>query len=149
VIKVLGRRCDKSPTLEEPLPGARGNYQTNGSTSELPPEIQQALIDRYGTRAEIVARIAAEQAELAEPLAPGVPAIGAEVIHAVRNEFARSPADFIVRRTAMSWKAPAAALSSAPEVARLMSNELGWDAEQERRELQSFIDHIKRLQCLT
>jgi glycerol-3-phosphate dehydrogenase len=149
VMKVLGRSCDKSPTLEEPLPGARGKYQTNGSTSKLPPEIQQALIARYGTRAEIVARIAAERAELAEPLAPGAPAIGAEVIHAVRNEFARSPGDFIVRRTAMSWKAPAAALGSAPEVARLMSHELGWDAEQERRELQSFIDYVKRLQCLT
>jgi glycerol-3-phosphate dehydrogenase len=148
VMKALGRSCDKSPTLEEPLPGARGNYQTNRSTSELPPEVQQALIARYGTRAEIVARIAAERAELAEPLAPGVPAIGAEVIHAVRDEFARSPADFIVRRTAMSWQAPAAALVSAPKVARLMSHELGWGAEHEQRELQSFVDNVKRLRYL-
>jgi glycerol-3-phosphate dehydrogenase len=148
VMKLVGRRHEKSPTLEEPLPGARGDYQTNGSIHELPRETQQALVARYGTRAEMVARIAAERVELAMPVAPNSPAIGAEVIHAVRNEFARSPADFIARRTAMTWKAPAAALESAPEVARLMSRELGWDAERERRELQSFVDYVKRLRCL-
>jgi glycerol-3-phosphate dehydrogenase len=127
------------------LPGARGGPQASGSMSELPPELRQVLIARYGSRAEIVARIAAERTELAQPLAPGSPAIGAEVIHAVRNEFARTLADFIARRTAMTWRAPAAALASAPEAARLMAQELGWDGERKRRELQSFDDNLNGL----
>ncbi|MBV8450894.1 MAG: FAD-dependent oxidoreductase, partial [Deltaproteobacteria bacterium] len=145
VMTMLGRSYGRSPTLAEPLPGARGGPQTSSAMGELPPELQRLLTARYGTRAEIVARIAAECAELAQPLAPGSPAIGAEVIHAVRNEFARSIADFIVRRTAMTWRAPLAVLSSAPQVARLMAQELGWDAEREQRELHSFVDHLNRL----
>ncbi|MBV8362081.1 MAG: glycerol-3-phosphate dehydrogenase/oxidase [Deltaproteobacteria bacterium] len=145
VMKTLGRSYERSPTLAEPLPGARGGSQASGSISELPPELRQILIARYGSRAEIVARIAAERVELAQPLAPGSPAIGAEVIHAVRNEFARTLADFIVRRTAMNWRAPAAALASAPEAARLMAQELGWDGEWKRRELQSLVDNLNRL----
>ncbi len=142
VMTMLGRTIEKSPTLTEPLPGARGLAPTRGSLGELPPELQQVLIARYGTRAEIVARIAAERSELAQRLAPETPAIAAEVIHAVRNEFARSVADFIARRTAMTWRAPAAALRSAPPVTRLMAQELGWDSERERRELELFVDYL-------
>ena len=140
VMKILRRGYEKSPTLVEPLPGARHTSPTRGAMRELPPELQEILIARYGTRAEIVARIAAERVELAQCLAAGAPAIEAEVIHAVRNEFARSLADFIARRTAMSWRAPAAALKSAPEVACLMARELGWSFERQRRELDSFLD---------
>ena len=145
VMKMLGHSYERSPTLAEPLPGARSGLHASGSMSELPPELRQVLIARYGSRAEIVARIAAERVELAQPLAPGSPAIGAEVIYAVRNEFARRLADFIARRTAMTWRAPAAALASAPEAACLMAQELGWDGERKRRELQSFVDNLNRL----
>jgi glycerol-3-phosphate dehydrogenase len=142
VMKMLRRGYEKSPTLAEPLPGARHTSPSGGSMRELPPELQQILLARYGTRAEIVARIAAERVELAQCLAAGAPAIAAEVIHAVRNEFARSLADFIARRTAMTWRAPAAALRSAPEVACLMARELGWSLERQRRELESFVDSL-------
>ena len=145
VMKILGRSYERSPTLAEPLPGARGGPQTSGLMSELPPELHQALIARYGSRAEFVARIAAERVELAQPLALDSPAIRAEVIHAVRNEFARTLADFIARRTAMTWRAPAAVLASALQVARLMAQELGWDTERECRELHSFVDHLNRI----
>ena len=126
------------------MPGARDGIHANRSISGLPPELQLALIARYGTRAEIVARIAAERAELSERLVPDSPVIAAEVIHAVRNEFARSLADFIARRTAMTWRAPAAALRSAPQVARLMAQELGWSEERQRHEMELFFDFLNR-----
>jgi glycerol-3-phosphate dehydrogenase len=141
VMGLLERRLQSSPTLTMPLPGARGNQQAD-STSELPPQVRQGLIERYGTRSQIVARIATECTELAQPLAPGSPAIAAEVIHAVRNEFARSLMDFIARRTAMTWQAPSAALASAPQVAQLMAQELGWSLEQQRCELESFFEYV-------
>ena len=142
LMKMLGRSYVKSPTLTEPLPG--DGIHANRSMSKLPPELQLALIARYGTRAEIVARIASERAELSERLVPDSPVISAEVIHAVRNEFARSPADFIARRTAMTWRAPAAALRSAPQVARLMAQELGWSEERQRHEMELFFDFLNR-----
>ena len=142
VMKLLGHSDRKPPTLTEPLPGARGKPQTAGPISQLPPELREALFARYGTRADAVARIVAERAELTEHLAPGSTAIAAEVVHAVRDEFARRPADFIARRTGMSWKAPAAAANSAAQVVRLMGYELGWPSERQHRELESFFDYL-------
>jgi glycerol-3-phosphate dehydrogenase len=104
----------------------------------LAPHRRRALLDRYGTRAGLVARIAGERPELAESLAPGASAIGAEVIYAVRNEFARTISDFIIRRTSMAWRAPAVARTSASAVARLMAQELSWSLERQRRELMAF-----------
>jgi glycerol-3-phosphate dehydrogenase len=143
-MKTLGRSYEKSPTLTEPLPGARGGIRAGGSMDELSPELQQGLVARYGTRAGIVARIADEGAELARSLAPESSVIGAEVIHAARNEFARSLADFLARRTAVTWRAPAAARASAPQVARLMGQELGWSLERQQRELELFVEFLNR-----
>jgi glycerol-3-phosphate dehydrogenase len=142
IMIMLGRNNQKSPTLTEPLPGARGAMRPSESMLQLPPDLQQALLARYGTRAEDVARIAAARAELAQPLVPDSPTIAAEVIHAVRNEFARSLADFIARRTAMTWQAPAAAHESAPQVARLMGRELGWSLKRQRHELELFVEFL-------
>jgi glycerol-3-phosphate dehydrogenase len=139
VMNMLGRPPGRSPTLLEPLPGARAAAHYGELSTALPPELQPILTARYGTRAEIVARIASERPELARRLAPDAPAIAAEVVHAVRNEFARTIADFIARRTSMTWRAPAAALESAPHVARIMAKELGWNREQQERELHSFV----------
>jgi glycerol-3-phosphate dehydrogenase len=144
VMKMLGRSGEKSPTLTEPLPGARGEMQTGGSVLQLSPEHQQALLSRYGTRAEIVTQIAAGRAEWAEPLAPGSTALAAEVIHAVRNEFARTLVDFLARRTAMTWRAPTTARAAAPVVAGLMGQELGWSPQRQRDELELFFEFLNQ-----
>jgi glycerol-3-phosphate dehydrogenase len=136
VMKKLGLPVGKCPTLAIPLPGARPSGE--GVMNGLEPEAFGILVRRYGTRAEIVARIARERTELTEPLAPGCPAIGAEVVHAVRNEFALSVSDFIVRRTALVWRAPAEAVAAAPAVARIMAAELGWDRAGQQAQLDAF-----------
>jgi glycerol-3-phosphate dehydrogenase len=140
VMKMLGRHRGKSPTLMTPLPGARDTLRARASMGHLAPDAYQALMDRYGNRAELVIRLVEERPELAESLGTGSSAIAAEVIHAVRNEFARTIADFISRRTAMAWRAPAAVHTSAPQVARLMGQELGWSPDRQRRELESFVE---------
>ncbi|MGH7839513.1 MAG: glycerol-3-phosphate dehydrogenase/oxidase, partial [Candidatus Binataceae bacterium] len=114
-------RGGKSPTRSTPLPGARPSAAGDANLSHLPPPIRALLVARYGTRAEIVARIAAERSELGECLAAGAPAIAAEVIFAARYELARTVDDFLVRRTAISWRAPEAAIAAAPVVARLLA----------------------------
>jgi glycerol-3-phosphate dehydrogenase len=138
VMKKLGRPVGKCPTLEIPLPGARPGEGAS-SMNGLEPAAFGILVRRYGTRAEIVARIARSEAELAQPLTPGCPAIGAEVVHAVRNEFALSVSDFIVRRTSLVWRAPAEAVEAAPAVARIMAAELGWDRAVQQAQLDEFL----------
>jgi glycerol-3-phosphate dehydrogenase len=145
VMRSLGRSISRSPTRDTPLPGARdaieyvdGAARSDAVSHVLPADVNQMLTARYGSRAGSIALIAQENPVLATPLAAGAPAIGAEVIHGVRFEMARTVADFIVRRTAMTWRAPSAAIAAAPAVAHLMAVELGWDRAREAAEAAPF-----------
>ncbi len=144
-MKRLGRRPGICPTLTTPFPGARamadGDDSGGGATismRSLPAASAEILKARYGTRAPIVARIAARRPELAEPLSRGCPAIGAEVVNAVSNEMAHSVGDFLIRRTSLSWRSPVEAEAAAAAVARIMAAELGWDRARENGEVASF-----------
>jgi glycerol-3-phosphate dehydrogenase len=75
--------------------------------------------------------------ELSRPLAEGCPVLGAEVTFAARYEMALTLQDFIVRRTSLIWRYPVEAEAGAPEAARLMAKELGWDQVRQREELKS------------
>jgi glycerol-3-phosphate dehydrogenase len=59
----------------------------------------ERLVRRYGTEAPAVVALADGRPELLEPLAPGVPACGAELLWAVRHELALTPSDLADRRT--------------------------------------------------
>jgi len=122
----LGRPLKKLVSISE-----RGDYA-------LSPEVRDILVARYGTRAAIPAQLIAERPELAQPIAPGCPCLAAEVVHAVRNEMARTVADFIVRRAALSWRSPFEAAAGAERVADLMAEELRWDGERRDAELGNF-----------
>ena len=138
LMRRLGRSPGPCPTLGTPLPGARGTLDLADGESTMPRDIASMLASRYGTRAAAVVSIARERPELAAPIVPGAPAIRAEVIHAIRAELATSVGDFLVRRTAIVWRNPAAAIAAAPEVARLMGAELGWGSDRIARETDDF-----------
>ncbi|MGH7914081.1 MAG: glycerol-3-phosphate dehydrogenase/oxidase [Candidatus Binataceae bacterium] len=139
---ILGRGAGRSPTLDTPLPGARPvEIEEPGAAARalaaLPKDLREAMVARYGTRAIVAASLVRRSPELARPLAAGCPAAAVEVIHAVRCEMAVSVADFIERRTALSWRHPRCAAAAAETAARLMSAELGWDRAREQSELKA------------
>jgi glycerol-3-phosphate dehydrogenase len=144
VLKKLGRSAGASPTRTAKFPGARVVDQQDDALMRLDRDVGDFLVRRYGTRAELVARIALAEPELAQPLAPQCPALGAEVIHAIRNEMAHGVADFLVRRTALVWRYPVEAEAAAPAVARIMAAELGWDRAREEAELAGFVGDLRR-----
>ena len=111
---------------------------TPASLRTIPSLAADILRARYGTRAPLVAMIAARRSELAQPLSRNCPAIGAEVVNAVTNEMAHSVGDFLIRRTSLSWRSPVEAEAAAPTVARIMAAELGWDRAREEAEVASF-----------
>lgn len=90
---------------------------------------------RYGEDALGVAEIMADRPELAEPIAPGLPYRLAEVVFAVRHEWATTLADVLERRTRISIVDARAAIAAAPRVAEVMAAELGWDAAQREAEV--------------
>ena len=92
-------------------------------------DVARHLHTAYGTRADRVVAIA--HAEAAETrLAAGHPYLEAEVRYAVRHEFAASAVDVLARRTRLAMLDAAAAAAAAPRVARIMAEELGWDAQR-------------------
>jgi glycerol-3-phosphate dehydrogenase len=58
----------------------------------------ERLVRRYGTEAPAVTALADGRPELLEPVAPGVPACGAELLWAARHEFALTTSDLVDRR---------------------------------------------------
>jgi glycerol-3-phosphate dehydrogenase len=134
----LGLNAPRSATPSTPLPGARATPEGAAALDSLPSPAQEILRNRYGTRAGIVAQIAHQNDALACPLSGEAPAIGAEVVFAVRYEMARSVNDFLTRRTSMTWRAPHAAKSAAPIVAHLMATALGWPPERTEAQVAGF-----------
>jgi glycerol-3-phosphate dehydrogenase len=91
-----------------------------------------ALAARYGHAANTVLAIAAERAELAAPIVGGFPDLLAEVVHAARNEQARTIGDVMLRRTRLALLAARDVSGSGDgdavgRVADALARELGWD----------------------
>ncbi|HEU5156545.1 MAG TPA: glycerol-3-phosphate dehydrogenase/oxidase [Streptosporangiaceae bacterium] len=63
------------------------------------PALTRRLVRRYGTEAPAVLGIGAADPALLEPVAAGVPVIGAELVWGVRHEGALDAADLLDRRT--------------------------------------------------
>jgi glycerol-3-phosphate dehydrogenase len=57
------------------------------------------LVQRYGTEAPAVHALAVREPRLGEPVVPGHPVTGAEVLWALRHEGALDEADLLDRRT--------------------------------------------------
>jgi glycerol-3-phosphate dehydrogenase len=82
------------------------------------------LVQRYGVEAPAVLALAAEDPALREPVAPGVPCTGAELVWAVRHEGALTEDDLLDRRTRIGLVAGdrAAALPSARHALQRVTN---------------------------
>lgn len=136
VVRARGSR-GRCETAERPLPGAR----------ELPPErpaegTAEHLRDVYGSRAARIRAIVADDASLGAPLCAHHRGVAAEVVHAVRDEWARTLGDVLLRRT-MLGIAACQGLDCVDEVARLAGRVLGWDAARQREEIARYRAEIE------
>jgi glycerol-3-phosphate dehydrogenase len=92
----------------------------------------------YGSDAAHIQELLREQVELAGPLHPALPIIGAQVVWAVRHEMARTVDDVLARRTRALFLNARAAIAMAPAVARIMMRELGKDESWLQRQIEAF-----------
>lgn len=86
------------PCRTHTLPLVGAQPQRTGPPAGVP----RRLVDRFGVEAVRVAAYAESDPRLLEPVAPGVPVLGVEVVHAVRAEGALDAEDVIERRTRLS-----------------------------------------------
>jgi glycerol-3-phosphate dehydrogenase len=110
---------------------------------DLPREVVDHLVGIYGRRCCDVIEVGLGRTVWREGIAPGLRDLGAQVVYAVRNEDAHHLDDVLLRRLRASVSLDLG-LSAAPSVARLMADELGWDAAQQQAELARFRDILAR-----
>lgn len=90
----------------------------------------------YGSDAESIRALAAQDAALAQKLHPRLEFLKAEVVWHARHEMARTVEDVLSRRTRSLLLDAQASMEAAPVVAALMASELGhdeaWQSHQTR-----------------
>jgi glycerol-3-phosphate dehydrogenase len=102
---------------------------------------------RYGSDAPALRALAATRPELAAPLHSALPLTGAEVVWAARHEMARTALDVLARRARATVLDARASLDIAPDVARLLAQELGRDEAWADLQASACQQHI-RTHCL-
>ena len=110
----------------------------HGATGWDAPDLPAPFNTRYGGDARSVLALARAEHELGEPLVPGLDYVRAEVVHAARNEMALTVDDILSRRTRARLLARDASADAADDVAALMAGELGWDAGEQRRQVEHY-----------
>jgi glycerol-3-phosphate dehydrogenase len=101
----------------------------------------------YGSDADKVQALIAQDSALGERLHPSLPYLKAEVVWAAREEMARTVEDVLARRTRALFLNATAALEMAPPVADSLAIELGWDERQKKRELSDFQSLARNYVC--
>jgi glycerol-3-phosphate dehydrogenase len=100
---------------------------------------QLHLKARYGDEAAAVLAVARDRPSLLDPVVPGLPYLGVEVVYAAREEMARSLADVTARRTRALVQRAAETVAAAPSIAALLAPELGWTPAEEGAEIERFV----------
>ena len=134
----LGRAARTSGSDRLPLPGGNitdfNSALTQARLLASPPLSAEHLVFNYGAELESILAIGKARPSLLSPLDGSTPVIGAEVVHAVREEMAMTLADVVLRRTDLgSAGRPAAPALEA--CSRVMAAECGWDEPRRRAEI--------------
>ncbi len=145
----LGVVRRRSATGRHVLPGASiADHEALAIETErragvtLPVAVRARLTTLYGGRCAEIIEIAARDRALASSLGAATDAIGAEIVHAVRNESARRLDDVVMRRCtigAAAWPGDAVATRAADIAAR----ELGWNDARRRQEIDALRDRYQ------
>ncbi len=108
-----------------------GAWRPNG-------ELQAHLYHRFGEDALKVLAIIEGNGALGEPVIAGLPYVGAEFVFSAREEMATSLVDLLTRRTRAHLQDARATLTAAPAIANLVSGELAWSDDDQKREVESY-----------
>ncbi|MEV0265665.1 glycerol-3-phosphate dehydrogenase/oxidase [Streptomyces sp. NPDC050617] len=138
VMTVLGRKAP-SRTTHLPLIGGAG-YDAEAVAAS--GGLAAHFGERYGTEARFVHDLIADDPSLADPVVAGLPYTKAEVVYAARSEMARSVDDVLSRRTRSRLFARDASTAAAPEVGRLLGQELGLSPEQVDQQVTDYLASV-------
>ncbi|HEY5663650.1 MAG TPA: glycerol-3-phosphate dehydrogenase/oxidase [Ilumatobacter sp.] len=96
------------------------------------------LTTRFGSEAAAVQELIAGDPTLGEAMVPGLRYRRAEAVYAVRHEMATTLTDVLTRRTRAHLERRASCIAAAPDLARLIAPELGWDDAETERQVSAY-----------
>ncbi|UZJ52343.1 hypothetical protein CBS101457_001663 [Exobasidium rhododendri] len=112
----------------------------------LETDVAKHLSATYGDRAWSVCSIAEATGQRypvhGVRIDPLYPYLEAEVRYACRSEYAATVADFVARRSRMSFLNVEATVQALPKIIDLMASELGWDQIRKDAEYKDSIDFL-------
>lgn len=142
VERALGRAVTAPVTQSLLLPGgALGATEgtINAAAGRVGSrDIASRLVRAYGDRWPLVWAFAERDSALAEPLVPGLPYVGAEVVYAAEREMAGTVSDVLMRRTQIAFETRDAGRGVAPRVAALLATYRGWDAADQASAVEQY-----------
>ena len=112
----------------------------------IAPAVAKRLSKAYGGHAAEVVRIERDELQGRERgirIMPAYPYLEAEVLYAVRKEWAMHAEDIIARRTRLAFLNKEAAIRAIPRVVQIMSKELNWDEQRRSEEIRRTLDFMQ------
>jgi glycerol-3-phosphate dehydrogenase len=146
VARSLGRALPESPTATLPLVGTTGwqvienQLPVLAARYGLPEETLRRMLHRYGDELPDVLAPAADDPELATPVAGAGGYLPVEFLRAVTHEGANTLDDVLTRRTHVAIEEPDAGVGAAARVAAIVGAALGWDEDRQRQEVAAYQD---------
>jgi glycerol-3-phosphate dehydrogenase len=148
-VHALDHRVAECCTEEIPLAGAEGYHALWNARARIAARAGlhvariEHLLNRYGSLAEEVLQLIADDASLGEPLAHAEDYLRAEVVYAASHEGARHLDDVLTRRTRISIETFDRGTRSAREAAELMAPVLGWEKEHTEKEIEHYEKRVE------
>ena len=136
--------CSTRDTL---LPGAWGLERAERMLRELQLLSEagiRRLLSIYGGRAAEICDLLRGQQKLARTLDTGDTVLAAEVVFAVREEFAKTLADIVFRRCMVGLDSDQGRPLYAA-IADIAADELRWDVAEKSRQLDNLVDYSESL----
>jgi glycerol-3-phosphate dehydrogenase len=139
---VAGRIAKRGRTRKLRLRGADGYTELTDRAGSISATIDAVTVDhlanRFGGEARTVIAMAERDPRLADPLVPGLPYLKAEAVYAARYEMAQTVDDVLSRRTRSRLLARDDSARVAAEVASLIAEDLGWDADAQAEQVEQY-----------
>lgn len=120
------------------LPKKESKSATQKIYSAIPTSDRSNHMYIYGSDQEAIHALAQENPIWNEKLVEHLEFKKAEVVWAVRNELAQTIEDVLSRRVRILFLDARAAISAAPEVARILALELGKDENWQKNQIENF-----------
>ena len=143
-----GQSAPPCPTRTQFLPGAilPNDLRVSQAFLDYRDRIPQAsihhLFSLYGAKASALLALVDESADLAQPIAPSLPDIKAQIVYAIRSEMAHTLVDICRRRLTLSMQGNYG-FDALPAITDVLMRYCGWTRAECDRQIKAYRTYME------